>query len=405
MTVQTRILQGALAALALAVATPALAVQSYIKSDTYTNSAFKAGNTVSLLNMLGHVSVVPAKDGVLTIDSKIVAAGENQQDAETLAGKIKIEIKPDGNDVAVTAHYPLDEYTTYYYAQGDNFVIGWSNTSTNYEGERVRINNGGFGSGANVHVDFIVHLPKGAKADIDNKVGMLEANSVNGGLALKSGSGDIKGEDNVGAFEAHTGSGDITLANHDGNLDLETGSGDVNVDQLKHGDTKARSGSGDLKLRNLGGIITAETGSGEVEIDHFSGSGMDLETGSGGVSINDATGSLKARAGSGDIKAEDYKAGEAVDAHTGSGSVELSGDLGAVVRLVADSGSGDIVLHTSSIPSLHIEATSDSGDVNVDLPGMQNVSAHSHSVRADVNGAKGSAELEAGSGDVTFTKH
>ena len=405
MTVQTRILRAALAALALAVATPALAAQSYTKSDTYKNPAFKAGNTVRLLNMLGHVSVVAANDGVLAIDSKIVAAGENQQDAEALAGKIKLEIKPDGNDVSVTAHYPLDEYTTYYYAQGDNFVIGWSNTTTTYEGERVRINNGGFGSGANVHVDFVVHLPKGAKAEVDNKVGMIEANGVNGALALKSGSGDIKGEDNVGALEAHTGSGDITLDNHDGNLDLETGSGDVTVNQLKHGDTKARSGSGDLKLKGLTGILTAETGSGDVEITHFNGSGLDIETGSGGLTINDAQGSLKARAGSGDIRAEDFKAGQAVDAHTGSGEIAISGDLSAVVRLMAESGSGDIVIHTTAVPSLHIEATSDSGDVNVDLPGMENVSAHSHSIRADVNGAKGSAELGAGSGDVTFTKH
>jgi len=75
-----------------------------------------------------------------------------------------------------------------------------------------------------------------------------------------------------------------------------------------------------------------------------------------------------------------------------------------VVRLSADSGSGNIVIHTSKVPSLHISASSDSGEVDVDLPGMQNVSVRHHSFRADVNGGKGSAELEAGSGDVTFTK-
>jgi hypothetical protein len=42
--------------------------------------------------------------------------------------------------------------------------------------------------------------------------------------------------------------------------------------------------------------------------------------------------------------------------------------------------------------------------VDVDLPGMQNVSAKHHSIRADVNGAKGTAELEASSGDVSFKK-
>jgi len=114
---------------------------------------------------------------------------------------------------------------------------------------------------------------------------------------------------------------------------------------------------------------------------------------------------VNTRAGSGDVHATGFKAGEELEFHSGSGEVHISGDLGAALHLLADTGSGDIVLRTSSVPSLHISATSDSGDVDVDLPGMQNVSAHSHSIRADVNGAKGTADLEAGSGDVTFTKH
>lgn len=404
MTVHTRFLHAAFAVLALSVAVPVLAAQPYIKADSYKNPAIKAGGEVNLLNLVGHVGVVPAEDGVLTIDSKIVAAAGSDQDAQALAGKIKLEITANGNNVTAVAHYPLDEYSKYYYPRG-SVVFGMSSTSTEYEGERVWVSDGTFGNGVNVHVDFIVHLPKGVKATVDNKVGMIEANKVNAALTLKSGSGDIKGDDNSGALEAHTGSGDITLGNHDGNLDLETGSGDVSVDQVKHGDAKVRSGSGDLKLQGLTGILTAETGSGGIEVRRFTGNGMDIRTGSGDVTISDATGSLKARAGSGDIKAEDYKAGDAVDAHTGSGTISIDGDLAAVVRLVAASGSGDIVVHTSSLPSLHISAVSDSGDVDVNLPGMQNVSAHEHSVRADINGAKGSAELEAGSGDVTFTKH
>ena len=405
MMTRLRFPHAALGAIALLMAGPALAsAQSYTKADTYKNPAIKAGGTVSLMNMLGHVTVVPADDGVLSIDSKIVAGAESDQAAQALAAKVKLEISASDNSVTAVAHYPVDEYTSYYYPRG-TVVFGMSTTSTEYEGERVRISDGNFGSGINLHTDFTVHVPKGVSVTVDNKVGVIEANKVNGSLALKSGSGDIKGGDNSGSLEAHTGSGDITIGSHNGNLDAETGSGDVVVSQVKGGDTKVRSGSGDLKLNNLAGILTAETGSGDVEVRKFSGAGIDVVTGSGGVTIEDASGSLKAHAGSGDINVTGYKAGDAVDCHTGSGSVNLDGDLAAVVRLSMESGSGDIVVHTSTVPSLHISATSDSGDVNVDFPSMQNVSAHPHSIRADVNGAKGSAELEAGSGDVTFTKH
>lgn len=404
MITRIRLPHAALAAAALFLAGPALAAQSFTKADTYKNPAIKTGGTVSLLNLAGHVTVVPAEDGVLAIDSKIVAGAESDQDAQTLAGKVKLEITASGNSVTAVAHYPLDESTHYFYPRG-GLIIGMSNTSTDYEGERVRISDGSFGSGLNVHVDFTVHMPKGVKLTVDNKVGLIEANKVNGALTLKSGSGDIKGDGNNGSLQANTGSGNITLGNHNGSLDAETGSGDITVAQVKGGDTNVRSGSGDLKLHDLDGILTAETGSGDIDVRQFNGAGLDIRTGSGGVTVEDASGSLKAHAGSGDITVSGYKAGDAVDCRTGSGGIQIDGDLGAVVRLSAESGSGDIVVHTTSVPSLHISATSDSGDVNVDFPNMQNVSAHPHSIRADVNGAKGSAELDAGSGDVTFTKH
>lgn len=399
-------LHAAAAILALGLATPALAVTPYTKSDSYKNPAVKAGSTVDLSNLMGHITVVSAEDGAFSLDSAIVAAASSDADAQALANKIKIEISPSGKDVSAVVHYPLDEYDHYYYPRPDQGLnFGWSNTSTEYEGQRVVISDGSFGSGANVHVDITVHLPKGVHLQVDNKVGLIESSRVNAPQELKSGSGDIRATDDGDSFTAHSGSGDLTVSGQDGALDLSTGSGDVEVSQQKHGSVQAKSGSGDLKLTSLGGVVVAETGSGDVIIKQFSGSGLDVHTGSGDVTIEDAKGSLKARAGSGDIKVTDFTAGDAVDAHTGSGSIGIEGDLGAVVRLSADSGSGDIVIHTSQVPSLHIEATSDSGDVDVDLPGMQNVSAHAHSIRADVNGAKGSADLEAGSGDVTFTKH
>ena len=93
MTVQIRFLQGALAALALSASIPALAAQPYTKADTYKNPAIKAGGQVNLMNLAGHVSVVPAEDGVLAIDSKIVAGADSDQAAQALAGKIKLDRK------------------------------------------------------------------------------------------------------------------------------------------------------------------------------------------------------------------------------------------------------------------------------------------------------------------------
>ncbi|HSN16777.1 MAG TPA: DUF4097 family beta strand repeat-containing protein [Gammaproteobacteria bacterium] len=383
---------------------PVAAAQSFTKSATYRNPAIKAGGSLDLTNLVGHVTVVAAGDGVLAVDSHVVAAAGSDQGAQALAGKINIETKVSGNQVTMFVHYPLDDYTTYYYAHGSGFVIGMGETSTSYEDTRVHITNGTFGSGANLHVDLTVHAPKGLTVNIENKVGKIDASGVDSSLALKSASGDIQAKDGSGSLSAETGSGDVTVDTQSGAVTLHSGSGDLEMRHQKGGDVLVKTGSGDVKLEDIAGTVSGGTGSGDVELRKYTGNGVELDTGSGGITIDDASGSMKLSAGSGDIKATGLTATKVIETSTGSGDVTLSGDLGDLVRLTSESGSGSIVIHTSRVPSLHITATSDSGDVDVDLPGMQNVSAHHHSIRADVNGGKGSAQLEAGSGDVTFSK-
>ena len=390
--------------LASLAAGPVAAAQSYTKSDTYKNPAIKAGSSLELTNLLGHVTVVAAGDGVLAVDSHVVAAAGSDQDAQALAAKVNVETKVSGNQVTMFVHYPLDDYKTYYYARGAGFVIGMSETSTEYEDTRVHITDGSFGSGANLHVDLTVHVPKGMTVSIENKVGKIDASGVDSTLNLKSGSGDIEAKDGSGGLSAETGSGDVTVDTQSGSVNLHSGSGDVEMHHQKGGDVTLKTGSGDVKLEDIAGVVDGETGSGGIQLRKYTGAGVKLETGSGDIEVEGGSGSLKLTAGSGDIKASNLTATKVIETDTGSGDVTLSGDLGDLVRLTSSSGSGSIVIHTSRVPSLHINATSDSGDVDVDLPGMQNVSAHHHSIRADVNGAKGSAELEAGSGDVTFSK-
>jgi DUF4097 and DUF4098 domain-containing protein YvlB len=396
-----------LAALAALTTSPAFAAQNAEKADTYKNPAIKAGGSLDLTNMVGHVNVVPATDGVLTVESKIEAAAGSDADAQALAAKIKIETNVSGNAVTMKVDYPLDQYDEYFYndKRGQGFInIGSSNTSTSYDGERVRINSGTFGSGVNLHVDFVVHVPKGVHVSVDNKVGMIEAEGVDAPLTLESSSGDIKSAKGSDSLTANTGSGDVTVEDHTGAISMNSGSGDLEVDQQKGGDIRLTTGSGDVKLEKVASAVDGHTGSGDVELRDFSGSGAKMETGSGDITLNGVSGSLDLRAGSGDIRGTNLKSTTVIESHTGSGDVTLSGDLGDLVRLTADTGSGDIMIKTSRVPSLHIEASSDSGDLTVDLPNMQNVSSRHHEFRGDVNGGKGSAQLDAGSGDVSFTK-
>src|SRR5579863_641155 len=318
-----RLISLAGAALALLAAGSAFAAPNFTKADTYKYPAIKAGGSLDLTNLVGHVTVVAAADGVLAVDSSIVAAAASDAEAQALAGKLHLDVETHGNSVSILAQYPLDYYTEYFYRSSGGFNIGFDNTTTTYEGTRVRITSGTFGAGANLHADFTVHVPKGVKVKVDNKVGLIEANGVDAPLELDSGSGDIKGGKNSGSLAADTGSGDITLDGHDGALELNSGSGDISLTQQKNGEVKVETGSGSVTLETVGGVLTASTGSGDVKLSEFTGSGADLETGSGEISITDASGSMKLRTGSGGIHATGFKAGGAVECHAGSGDIEL----------------------------------------------------------------------------------
>jgi DUF4097 and DUF4098 domain-containing protein YvlB len=399
------------------------AANQFQKTDTYRNPAIKAGGSLSLTNLLGQVSLEPATDGVLQIDSTIVTVGASDQEAQTLAGKIRVEVSASGNAVTAVAHYPVDEYDEYYYpAEHNIFGITINNDSVRYEGARVHVSTGTFGSGINVHVDFVVHVPKGVRVAVDHKVGKITAHDLVAPLSVKTSSADLKTDNDTGDLDVDTGSGDLDISNQSGDLDIGTGSGDVGIEQQKGGNVHINTGSGDVKLSDLSGGLETVTGSGDVDIDRLNGDSIRLQTGSGEIDLSHAnaksinlrtgsgdmtlksvSGSLTTRAGSGDLHATDFKAGEELDFHSGSGDVHVEGDLSAVTRLTADTGSGDITLRTAAIPSLHISATSDSGDVNVDLPGLEKVSARAHTISGDVNGAKGVADMESGSGDINFT--
>ncbi|HEV2213593.1 MAG TPA: DUF4097 family beta strand repeat-containing protein, partial [Gammaproteobacteria bacterium] len=353
-----------------------------------------------------------------------VAVAASDQEAQQLIGKARLNVSGSGQSVTAEVEYPLDEYDDYYYPPEHSYGFGLSlnNDTVSYMGRRVHVSTGSLGSGINLHVDLLVKLPKGVKLTLDHKVGKVTGSGLASALDIHTSSADVRIEKHSGDISADTGSGDLEFSDTTGALDLHTGSGDVDLRHQKGGDIVFHTGSGDVKLTDAEGSVDGECGSGDVVIDTLKAGTVKLETGSGDIDLSQATarsltlrsgsgdltlsdvsGSLETHTGSGDLHATGFKAGDSLKFHSGSGEVRLSGDLGAVTSLEADTGSGDIHLRTSGIPSWHISATSHSGDVDVDLPNLQNVSTHEGSFRADVNGGKGTVDIESGSGDISVS--
>ncbi|MDE1888095.1 MAG: DUF4097 family beta strand repeat protein [Gammaproteobacteria bacterium] len=374
---------------------------------------------VKVENLAGHVQVTQGPGFAVT--ATVVAGGSDQAAAQALARAVKLETSESDGQFTVHVYYPVDQYDSYSYAgsktsgdsnDGDNngsvcflgvfCVNGGGSSGLRYQDTGVRVYTGGQ-RGTPLHVDLTIQVPVHMAFAVTNYVGRSDLDTLQNDVRVKTASGDAYGSNITGTFGADTGSGDVHVKNLTGDFSADTGSGDVFADGFK-GSVNADTGSGDVHLSNGSGPrLSADTGSGDVFFTGVSGD-MKFDTGSGDVHVRNASGSLHASTGSGEVRAENYTSGPSVWADTGSGDVNLAGNLSAMRKLYIDTGSGDATLRTSSGLSLRLDASSNSGELNINLPDMSNVVTHRGSFSADFGKAEGKGTISTGSGDITVTQ-
>lgn len=346
---------------------------------------------VTVENMVGSVEVVRG-GGPLQVHASVVAGDSDQAAARKLAGRIRLDVTRRGNDVLVHVNYPVDTYTDYRYipAKGTarhhggmrilGFEIGHSSSSFTYQGRRVHVYEGK-DEGVPLHVDLRVSMPAGSHLTVDNHVGQLRAEHVQGTLSMK------------------TGSGNIDVQGMNGALTTRSGSGDVGISDVK-GPLVVRTGSGDIKLDGVHGGATVSTGSGDIRGCAIHGDSLKLQTGSGDIHLADLAGNIEVRTGSGDIGLRGLASVASAQVKSGSGDIDLEGDLSGLKQFEIGSGSGDITLASANPPAVHLEIRG--SDVGVHWPGLRNVESGRHHFRADIGDASGSGRIRTGSGDIVL---
>lgn len=387
-----RILAGAVALVILSLGAQAARAGN---DSSYTrklqqNLPVAADTRVTVENMAGAVEVV--QGGVtLEVHASVVAGGESTAAARTLADSIRLDVKRDGKQVTVHVHYPVDRYSSYQYIptkpsnrhHGLHFLgfnIGHSSSSFSYQGTRVHVYEGK-DEGVPLHVDLEIRVPAGLHAHIDNRMGPMHADQVHGELSMRNGSGDIAARGITGSLTTRSGSGDIDVADITGPLDVQTGSGDVKLNGV-HGDASVSTGSGDIQGGNIrGDSQKLQTGSGDIKLDGLGGD-LKVQTGSGDIGLRGLTAVKQARIGS------------------GSGDINLDGDLSALEQFEINSGSGDISLASAKPPSVHLEIHG--SDIGVHWPNLRNVEKGRRHFNADIGRASGSGRINTGSGDIVL---
>ncbi|HET7922362.1 MAG TPA: DUF4097 family beta strand repeat-containing protein [Gammaproteobacteria bacterium] len=383
----------ALATLGCLLATPAQADTAH---QTLTrNATLPNGGSVVVENLVGQMTVTQGSGPQVEITATVVAGGEDQAEADALAKLIRLSVDQSGKQLKVHVDYPVDQYDRYAYnpprKAGDDvehclfgFLCGVGNSSLDYQGERVRVYQGGH-QGVPLYVDVDVKVPAGINADVTNHIGFIKLKGTHSDVTLHADSGDVQINDTSGTLDVDTGSGDVGVADQSGALSIGTGSGDVKVMRVK-GNLNLHTGSGDI----FGGKLSGDT--------------LKARTGSGDVTLDTVTGALDMRAGSGDLYLRNITSQGPATLHTGSGDITLSGNLSGMNGFDLHAGSGDITLITDQPPAVHLDIGTGSGDISVHWPGVNNATSSDDSFTGDIGAARATGRIHTGSGDVTL-KH
>lgn len=345
------------------------------------------GLVVEIENLAGHVTIEPASGGEGSIEATVTASDDSAAEAQALASLVEVTFVPRGDRLVVHAHYPVERYDTYHYPQagdGGSWPFGGgSRSTTRYQGQRVTVVSRPRGGAVTLYTDFVLRLPPGVGATVDNVAGDLDATGVQGPLAFDTSSGSLRATSGEGSVAVDTGSGDVAVSDYHGEVDADTGSGDVT-------------------LRHLRGTVRIDTGSGDVELEDVEGERIVADTGSGDIRFRDVRGELDADTGSGDVEARDLVARGRLRADTGSGEVTLAGDLSGLESLVIETGSGDVTVDASRLPPMDLTISTGSGGMDVDLPGAEVLRRDEDSYEARIQGGGARASIETGSGRVRF---
>lgn len=371
----------ATAALAmLAASLPALAASATVSRAFQFKPEANSG--LKVRNLIGDVRVERGTEPGVHVTARTTVEADTQAEAERLAGLVDFRTRDVGPGSSFDVRFPKEHFPKVYWDGGA--AHWWSVSYVQYLGERVRVSGAKNADTRVVRVDLVIKAPPGAK---------LEASNIFGDSSASGFSGDLRLDGTSGTLRSSGGDGEVLL---------DSGSGEVIVDGHR-GRVKADTGSGSVKISNCECEIIADTGSGSVDVQKGKGK-VSADTGSGRVKVEDFAGPLLADTGSGGVSGRGLSDVRALEVETGSGSVNIEGDLSALAHVDIETGSGSVNLRSAGQPSLELRIETGSGGVDVQAPGATVRESDDVTFVRMKDGA-GSGTIETGSGSVEVDFH
>jgi hypothetical protein len=208
-----------------------------------------------------------------------------------------------------------------------------------------------------------INVPKNYGLDVWTGGGNIEAEDVNGRVALSTSGGNITAGNVGGAARLVTDGGHITVKNVGGELSANTGGGHITSGSVG-GSASLHTNGGHIRVASVKGIARLDTGGGNITLEK-SGGELVAETAGGQIEVGEAAGLVRAKTGGGGIRV--VRVSGPTNLETGGGSIYLTQVDGSVRALT---GAGGITAWFVSSPKQAgtCDLQSGDGDIVVYLP-------------------------------------
>lgn len=367
----------------VALAMLAVAAAPMVSAETTTVTRawqFKPASSAGLeiRNLIGDVRVESGGEG-FHVTAQVSVDAATPAEAERLARAVEFRSKDAGGRSIFHVAFPKEAFPKIYHPRGTR--DWWQGAAwVEYLGEKRRLS-ADPEEAPPVSVSLVVRAPAGASLKVYNQFGDAQAQGHVGSLLLDGGQGRLRSAGGQGRLVLDSGSGPVEVAGHQGEVLADTGSGDIVISDCRCD-------------------IVIDTGSGSTRISGSAGS-LDADTGSGAVRLDGYAGPIRADTGSGRIEARRVSGLDRLDIDSGSGSVDIEGDLSALRNVSIDTGSGSVALRSSATPSLQLRIETGAGGVTVDAPGST-IERHDDVWSVRFGGGEGRGTIETGAGSVEF---
>jgi hypothetical protein len=280
----------------------------------------------SVENLAGTMRVLAGEDGAVVVVATVHA------ETQALADGVRLErVAGEGGAAALRVRYPENVSRIRYRPPVDDDTVqisleflSFSSSTYHYDGRTYRVSPG---HGKRLWADLEVRVPAHvARARFQNLAGLVEAESVEGGLRFDVASADLRLRHLAGEIAANGSSGDTHASEIRGRWESHFSSGDCLLDHFDGDSVSFRTSSGDVHASGLRArLARTQTSSGDVLLRQ-----ADLEEFRGDASSGDLV-----------VEAEDDRL-KVFNAETSSGDVVLRLPAGAAFDAAAEQSSGDM---------------------------------------------------------------